>query len=200
MLSGIQKKEFNKLKHDLENYRELILLANSILKWDKKFYPGIVFGLISTFYLFLWYLDLSVLTLISLGLLFLTIFDYTFPLVSKCIFKPDNWTGAQENKFEEVCNELCSAKIKLCSYYNSLFSVKEERSAVFLISMSLILIILAWIGSVIDNLLLSYFTSVIVSLWPGLQHHGFVGTVKQQFGTILSSKLQQLKEKANKKD
>lgn len=128
LLSISQKKMFNKLKHDLESWREVILHTNSLLKWDKKFYPGIIFAVISIFYLLLWYLDLSTLTLISLSLLVVTIIDYVFPLVSRIVFKTENWTGTQENKFEEICQELCATKIKLCSFYNYIFTAKEEKS------------------------------------------------------------------------
>ncbi|CAD7091121.1 unnamed protein product [Hermetia illucens] len=198
MTSVDQKKMFNKLKHDLESWREVILHTNSLLKWDKKFYPGIIFAVISIFYLLLWYLDLSTLTLISLSLLVVTIIDYVFPLVSRIVFKTENWTGTQENKFEEICQELCATKIKLCSFYNYIFTAKEEKSTMFLISVSLILVLLAWIGSVIDNLFLCFITTLFAALYPGLSHHGFIGTVKGKFGAVLSSKIQQIKEKASK--
>lgn len=200
MSSVDQKKIFNKLKHDLESFREIILFGNSILKWEKKFYPGVIFGIVSVVFLTLWYLDLSIITQIALTLLLTTLIDYLCPILSKLVFKADNWTGAHESKFEEVCNELCTTHIKLIAYFNYIFVTKEEKSTVFVISVSLILVVLAWLGSIVNNLFLCYITVLGLLLYPGLQHHGFIGTVKGKFGSMLSSKLQQLREKATKSE
>lgn len=127
---SFQKKQFNKTKHDLEVYREIILLANSVLKWDNKIFPGIIFGGISFIFLVLWYLDLSVLTFVALSLLFVTFLDYAFPYVSKLIFKSNNWTGVQEKKFEQICYEIVHVKSKLCAGFHYAFAAKEEKSTV----------------------------------------------------------------------
>lgn len=116
------------MKHDLEGFREFILLINSILKWDKKYYPGIIFGLNSALFALLWYLDLSVLSLIAIILLALTVVDYVFPIISKIIFKAENWNGAQEKKFEEVCQEIVGIRSKAVAGYNSVFATKDEKS------------------------------------------------------------------------
>lgn len=193
-----QKRAFNKLKHDLEGWRELIVLTNSFLKWEKKFYPGVIFGMVSLVFMVLWYMDLSTLTLVSLGGLLAVIFDYGYGIVARFLFNPENWSGVMENQFEEVCNEICSTKMKLCSWYTFLFTAKEQKSTMFLIIVSVVLLGLAWIGAVIDNLLLTYLLTLCVALYPGLHHHGFINTVKNQFGSLVSSKINQLKEKASK--
>uniref|UniRef100_T1H4D3 Reticulon domain-containing protein n=1 Tax=Megaselia scalaris TaxID=36166 RepID=T1H4D3_MEGSC len=85
-----EKKVFHKLKHDLENWRELILVADSILKWEKMYFAGVIWGTITLFYIFLWYIDLSFLTFISLAGLVAVIVDYVYPILGKFIFKPEN--------------------------------------------------------------------------------------------------------------
>lgn len=126
----MQTKQFNKLKHDLEGFREIILVLSSVLKWEKKFYPGVIFGAITFLFLVLWYLSLSILTLVSLIGLIAIIIDYGFPIVSKVVFKPENWTGAQEKQYEEVCTELSTIKVKLCSFTKYLCVPKEEKTIV----------------------------------------------------------------------
>lgn len=116
------------MKHDLESFRELILIIRSVLIWEKNFYPGIIFGVISTFFAFLWYLDLSVLTLISLFLLTVTIVDYGFPIISKTIFKPEKWTGSDERKFEIVIQELVHVKGNISRCWSKICAAKEEKS------------------------------------------------------------------------
>lgn len=126
----LQKKQFNKLKHDFEGFREIILVLSSVLKWEKKFYPGIIFGVISFLFLILWYLDLSLLTLVSVIGLIVILIDYGFPIVSKVIFKPENWTGVQEKSYEEVCDEILTVKLKVCGLTKHLCVSKEEKTIV----------------------------------------------------------------------
>lgn len=116
------------MKHDLEGYREVILLVNSILKWDKPFYAGIIFGVVSISFSLLWYLNLSILTLVSLLCLIGILSEYAFPIVSKFIPKSDNWTGVQEKIFEDVCNEILTVKIKTCCFVKYLFVSKQEKT------------------------------------------------------------------------
>lgn len=118
------------MKHDLESFREIILIIRSVLKWEKNFYPGVIFGGVSTFFLFLWYLDLSVLTLISLFLLTVTIVDYGFPIISKTIFKPEKWTGTDERKFEGAIHELVQVKGSIYRSWNKICAAKEEKSTI----------------------------------------------------------------------
>jgi len=62
------------------------------------------------------------------------------------------------------------------------------------ISLSAILVVLAWIGAVINNLLLMYFIVLGLVLLPGLQK-------KQMFKQVFSlfeSKMQQVRQKVAK--
>lgn len=118
------------MKHDLESFREIILIIHSVLKWEKNFYPGVIFGIISTYFAFLWYLDFSVLTLISLILLIVTIVDYGYPIISKTIFKPEKWTGTDERKFETAIHELVDVKGIISRGWMKFSSAKEEKSTI----------------------------------------------------------------------
>lgn len=57
-------------------------------------------------FIFLWYLDFSTLTLIALITIFVTVLDYGYPMVSKFIFKPENWSGSQEKIYELVIEDV----------------------------------------------------------------------------------------------
>lgn len=119
------------MKHDLEGCRELILHLNSILKWEKKYFPGLIFGFTTVLFLVLWYLDLSTMTMAALMLLlFASVGDIGFPVLSKFIFKPENWTGDNEKQFESVCGEICIAKVAICNVWNYVFASKEAKSPV----------------------------------------------------------------------
>lgn len=123
-----KKKVFNKVKHDLEVYRELLLILNSLLKWEQSFFPGIIAGVLTLKFLILWYLDFSTLTLAAFAMIFVTVLDYGYPLVSKFIFKADNWSGTQEKLYEQVIQEIVDVRLCVCGAVCSFFSSRSERS------------------------------------------------------------------------
>ncbi|KAG4075668.1 hypothetical protein HA402_003493 [Bradysia odoriphaga] len=189
-----QKKMLNKMKHDLEGNREIVLHLNSILKWEKKFFPGLIFGFSTILFLVLWYLDLSTMTMATLMLLIMSVVDVGFPVVSKFIFKPENWTGEHEKQFENVCGEICVAQLAICNALSYVFA-KEAKSPVSSIITIVVLIALAYIGAVVDNLLLSYLGFLAIMFYPGLLHHGIVNMVKEKVFACVSSKIQSIKQK-----
>lgn len=127
-LSISQNKMFNKLKHELEDWREPILLIDSLLKWQRKAYAGVLFGVINIVFLVIWWMDLSVLTMAALTGLAITMLDYGWPIVSKFVFKPENWTGVQEKSFEGVCTELLNVWMQVRSVYDCFFNHRETKS------------------------------------------------------------------------
>lgn len=114
----------------MEEYRELILLFGSVLKWEKPFYPGVIFGATTFLFIILWYLSLSLLTLVGVIGLVAILIDYGYPIVSKIVFKPENWSGAQEKQYEEAVNEILAIKLKVCSVTKYASVPKEEKTIV----------------------------------------------------------------------
>lgn len=133
----------------MESWREVILHLSSVLRWEQNFFPGIkidlniillylyiaydtflgvIFGAVTFIYIFLWYLDLSLLTLWSLILLLITLIDFVYPMVSKFLFKPENWTGTHEKSYELIIQDLVDAKLKLCGAVSYLCTSKAEKS------------------------------------------------------------------------
>ncbi|KAH8247015.1 hypothetical protein KR032_006950, partial [Drosophila birchii] len=183
-----QKRALNKLKHDLEPFRTAIVGAYGVLTWEKQYYAGVVFGSISTLYLTLWYLDLSLITLVSLLGLMIILMDYVFPTVSRLLFGSGNWDGDQEAKFEDVCSQVCAIKTNLAAWYEYLF--KERKSTVFVIIISIGLLGLAWIGAIINNLLLMYLATLLIAMWPGLQDKDVFKAITQKASKIINEKIQ----------
>lgn len=124
----MQKKEYNRLKHNLEKWREIILVLHSVIKWQQKYYAGVIAGVITSLFLLIWYLDLTIITCIALMGLFATLFDYCYPKLAKMLFKPENWRGAEEKKFEEIAEELFQIKNRLCSVCTYICDTKAEKS------------------------------------------------------------------------
>lgn len=70
------------------------------------------------------------MTMAALLLLLASVADIGFPVLSKFVFKPENWTGEQEKQFESVCGEVCVAKLAICNGLTYVFASKEAKSPV----------------------------------------------------------------------
>lgn len=106
----------------------MIVHGSSVLNWEKSFYPGITCGIVTVLYLILWWMQLSVLTTLALLGLVLCAGDYAVPLLLKFVFKPENWTGVQEKRYEQVCREIFNAKVQLCNLWIRFRNAKEQKS------------------------------------------------------------------------
>lgn len=123
-----QKRAFNKLKHDLEPWRNLIVHVDSVLVWEKNFFPAIIFAGVTTFFVALWAMDLSIITLLALSCLLGILFDFIYPTISRILFNADQWSGKQEAQFEHVVTQLCDIKFLMMGWYEYLFANKEKKS------------------------------------------------------------------------
>lgn len=65
--------------------------------------------------------------------------------------------------------------------------------------MSVVLLTLAWIGAIFNNLLLMYFVTLGVTLYPGVQDKGVIKQFKEKFGCLVSSKIEKIRD-ITKKD
>lgn len=102
--------------------------GSGILKWEKSFYPGITCGVVTFLFLVLWWMNLSVLTTIALIALAICAGDYALPLLLKFVFKPENWTGVEEKRYEEVCKEIYNGKVQLWNLWVRFRMAKDQKS------------------------------------------------------------------------
>ncbi|GLH00177.1 Acyl carrier protein, mitochondrial [Gryllus bimaculatus] len=130
MASTEQEKRVKQLKRELEGWREVIIPVNSILLWEKNWYPGMLVGLTTTVFLFLWYLDPSVLTTVSVLGLITTLVDYLVPTLTASICHPDSWTGLKERKLEEICRNLIATQTQLMFYWALFYDMRQSRPRV----------------------------------------------------------------------
>lgn len=102
--------------------------GSGVLKWEKSFYPGITCGAVTFVFIVLWWMGLSTLTTVALLGLLVCAGDYAMPKVLKLVFKAENWTGAHEKRYEEVCREIYNAQVQLCNLWTRFRMAKEQKS------------------------------------------------------------------------
>jgi len=169
-----QSGDLSKLKKDLEGYRELILPLNKILEWEQNHYPAILVAVITFIFAIIWYLEPSVLTCFSLVGLHICLIDFVVPTVSSYFFSSSEWTVVQERQFEAICTRLLNCRSHCTNARTSLVQLKNDKPKAYLVVMMAVFAVLAWVGSLIDNLLLTYLLVVFLVLVPGLRKHGIL--------------------------
>ncbi|XP_063972810.1 ADP-ribosylation factor-like protein 6-interacting protein 1 [Diachasmimorpha longicaudata] len=169
-----KEKCMKQLKRRMEPWREAVLPINSVILWEKSWYPGLIFGAITTLFLFIWMLEPTFVTIISISLLLAALIDYLVPVLSSTFISSTAWTGHKEKKLEEICLNLSEVIIQVQNTWKYLLNARNNRPAVYYGSITLGLSLLAWLGNIVNNLLLMYLIVSISLLLPGLKHKGRV--------------------------
>ncbi|XP_067136720.1 ADP-ribosylation factor-like protein 6-interacting protein 1 [Centruroides vittatus] len=162
------------LKRHLEGWREILLPVNSVLMWEKSFYPAILIGVTSFIFLLVWICEPSVLTTFALLGLLASILDYAVPLISASFFDANKWTGTEEQKFEDICRGLVYTRQCVQDIWDTSAQLKEAKPKVYFVVVLIGLIFVAWIGSLVDNLFLTYLCVIQLVMLPGLKHNGIL--------------------------
>ena len=119
-------------------------------------------------YLILYWLSPSMLTLLSIvGLLF-TMLDYLGPKLMDRIFNPSQWTGEKEKKLDNVCKSLVSTSLLVSSCCNSFSNLKTNSPMTHFSITASSLLVLAYLGSLVSGMFLSYILTLVALMLPGL--------------------------------
>ncbi|CAK9803671.1 ADP-ribosylation factor-like protein 6-interacting protein 1 [Anthophora quadrimaculata] len=171
--TSIERQEHIKqLKRRMECWREVILPFNSILLWERSWYPGLILTITTTIFLLIWMLEPAVLTIISISLLVLTSVDYLVPPLTSFLCPVDSWTGQKERKLNKICENLSTIILQLQHLWKSMLQIRNDRPNVYYAGIIACLIVCIWIGSTINNLFLLYIAVNALLLMPGLKHKG----------------------------
>uniref|UniRef100_A0A1B6LS75 RETREG1-3/ARL6IP-like N-terminal reticulon-homology domain-containing protein n=1 Tax=Graphocephala atropunctata TaxID=36148 RepID=A0A1B6LS75_9HEMI len=171
---GNEKDSVKKLKRELEGWREIILQLHSVLLWEKQWYPALVAGISSAIFTLLWLLEPSLLTTVSGAGLLVTLLDYLVPTVCAGLYRADNWTGAKERQFEDICRTLAQSYSTASLQLRAFWDLKVSSPKLYYSVAVTTLTILAYIGNKVNNLALSYILVTFLFLMPGLNHHGIL--------------------------
>merc|ERR1739838_610253 len=171
---GDNKCDSKLLRSNLAPWKEFVVLASKLSKWEQPFYPVIIFALVSIKFLFVWYMDPSFVTGISFFLLFVFVLDYAIPFISPMVFPPAGWNSSKEKEFSSACKGLANAQNSVKSLLAYLQNLKHGNPWLYVAILSVSLSTLAWIGNQMHNLMLLYFFVLLVTFLPGLKHHGLL--------------------------
>jgi len=162
------------LKRRLEGWREMVLLSDSVLSWEKEWYPAVTSGSLTALFLVVWYMDPSMLTLMSVCGLVMTLLDYIIPKVVASVFSEDSWTSEKEKKLEQICQEMMFVRTGLGRVCEGMGAYRETSPLIYLSSVVVSLYMLAHLGALFSGFFLAYLSLLALSMLPGLHRRGLL--------------------------
>jgi len=163
-----------RVKGCLESWREVVIIMDSVLAWDKDWHPAVTAGSLTLTYLILFWLSPSILTLLSIIGLVVTLLDYLGPMLIDKIFCSTQWTGEKEKKLDNVCKSVVNTTFFLSSCWTSLSNLKTTSPITHFGVTTTSLLLLAYIGSLVSGMFLSYIVTMLVLMLPGLYRRGLL--------------------------
>jgi len=100
--------------------------------------------------------------------------DYLMPHVQAKLYDPNKWTGAKERKFEDFCYGIACAEESAQTFVASMKEMKRTKPSAYFMTVIVGLLLLAWIGSMIASLWLTYLIVSALVMIPGLVHRGYL--------------------------
>lgn len=167
-----EQDQAKKLRLKLEGWREVVLPLHSVLLWNQPYYPGCIFGAVTTVFVLLWYMEPSLLTTFSLIGMLVSLLDYLVPLLLAQLCSPDKWTSQHERKLHDICLEAVHAWQSVVNACASLKKAKQDKPKAYVVAVLISLLLMAWIGNAFDNLFLTYLIVLFLAMTPGMKHHG----------------------------
>lgn len=167
-----EQDQAKKLKLKVEGWRDVILPLNSVLVWSQPYHPACIFGVVTTLFLTLWYLEPSLLTTLSLTGMVACLADYLVPLACSHLCGQDKWTGQHERQLQDICLEVVRAKQSVLGFGTAFKNMKQQNPKMHVTVVLLSLLVVAWIGSALDNLFLTYLVVLFLAMVPGMRRHG----------------------------
>lgn len=164
------------MKRSLESWREAVLFIDDLLLWKRSWHAGALLSASTILFTLIWLFEPSVLTTFSLLALFVCLVDYCGPSLCQIVFSRlksgDEWTAQNERRLDELCRTLVLQYTHTATSLASFWLMRVVRPRIFYIVTGSVLVALAWIGSVINNLLLTYILFTGIILMPGLRARG----------------------------
>ncbi|XP_055353086.1 ADP-ribosylation factor-like protein 6-interacting protein 1 [Paramacrobiotus metropolitanus] len=198
-LAGLDKAQVDRreerlrgVKACLSEWRPVTLLLAQLLQWQRPWFPALLLGLNSLFFLLVWLLDLSVLSTLALLGVVVTLADAIVPVVSATIFDANAWTDEQERELDAVCGRILDSREQAETLWANLKRLKASLPRSFSLALCGLLVVLAILFDKINNALLLYILTSALLLTPGLLARK-VPQLARQHGAQLLHKLKKTK-------
>ncbi|UXI15443.1 hypothetical protein NH340_JMT01386 [Sarcoptes scabiei] len=163
------------IQEKLTPIRDIILFGKSILIWKKPYYSSYIVTSITLIFMILWLVEVPIISKLCFTGIIATLLDYFSPYLNAILASTK--TENDEAEFAELCTTFAKTWIDVRDFYLLFSSWKTNKIKLYYSTILTVLMVIAWIGTQIHNLLLLYLLTLFVVLYPGLSHHNLI----QQF-------------------
>ncbi|CAF4660011.1 unnamed protein product [Rotaria sp. Silwood1] len=161
------------LKQSLIIWRNVLVLINNLLEWEHKYDSLIIFGIITFIFFCIREINPPILTLISCLVLIVVLIDVLAPI---------------EAKYSRLCERIANLEQHIKHKCELVLKIRKERPSMYLMIGSICLAFIAFCCQNIDNLLLSYLTTLILCLTPGIRDRQLIPLIRQYIDGFLNNK------------
>jgi len=96
----------------------------------------------------------------------------------------------KKKKLDEICQALSATILQVQNAFKFLLNARNSRPNIYYGSLTLSLLLLAWLGNTVNNLLLIYLAVNAILLTPGLRHKGRAqSAMKYAYNYLMHRKL-----------
>ncbi|CAF0716064.1 unnamed protein product [Brachionus calyciflorus] len=159
------------LKQKLENWKLLLLPINNLLDWEHRYAPFLIITVNTLVFGFIWYYNPSVLTLISIIGIFSLCIEIAIPFLVSYFFKSTEWDSRSEAKYTRICERLSNFQNHVLNFKTKLENTRRERQPLYFLIVFFFFVFCAYVGQMVDNLLLTFLAIMVITLTPGARRH-----------------------------
>ncbi|XP_050438674.1 ADP-ribosylation factor-like protein 6-interacting protein 1 [Adelges cooleyi] len=166
----LEKERISKeLKNRLHEWREVIVILNALMAWEKIWFPAITVACVSMLYLYVWLVNCSMLNMIWATGLLVTLLDCFMCGPFQKLLPPNIWDQNKEQAYTVVCESVTDYYVTFRLYVERFFKLRQTNTRLFHSVLAVSFFSLLYVGMTFNNLFVSYITVLVILLFPGFK-------------------------------
>jgi hypothetical protein len=174
-MEKVNVSRLEKTKESLANFREFLTAIHDLFTWKREWFPALIVGVVTLFYGFVWWYEVTVLTTLSALAILGVCVDVACVRGRKFITQAWPWNPSRERQFTDICIWISHGGANLSAGVSKLAGLRESSPLVYYAGTVTALLFTAWIGNAVPNHLLCYGSTLGLALYPGIDESGVIG-------------------------
>eukprot|EP01112_Ceratiomyxa_fruticulosa_P017688 TRINITY_DN5560_c0_g1_i1.p1 TRINITY_DN5560_c0_g1~~TRINITY_DN5560_c0_g1_i1.p1 ORF type:complete len:244 (+),score=29.86 TRINITY_DN5560_c0_g1_i1:203-934(+) len=174
----------NRLEIKLKEYELPIRYLRSVVIWQRPIDFGVLLALLWTVFWVYSYLDMTVLTMVSLFTVFYVLFEFAIYSVNVVIpwnqLVPPTDVSNSTAQLDQVIALIVNTRFFLSDAFEDIKAFRITSPAKYAIQVIFVNLLLAWIGSLASGFWLLFILSTTLLLIPGVISNGIPALVYQK--------------------
>ncbi|RNA12829.1 ADP-ribosylation factor 6-interacting 1 [Brachionus plicatilis] len=166
--------EVEELKTKLDSWKYVLLPVNNLLEWEHKYAPILIISFNLLVFGLIWFYNPSILTIVAIIGLVTLLIETAIPFLVSYFVKSNEWNLKSEAKYTRICERLSNFQSHLINFKTKLENTRKERQPLYFLILFFFFVFCAYVGQMVDNLLLTFLAVMFMTLTPGARRHRLV--------------------------